>query len=92
MIASQVTFAQMRRVASGNPELGVSASYLQVEYGLSELEACWEGFVHTSDAFELTFKNRKHVCLEFADALNEYLDYLGEQVPESLGQEISSHR
>ena len=85
MIASDFTFDQMRRSAKNMQELGVLASYFQVEYGLSELEACWDGFVDTSDAFDLTFKNRKHVCLEFANALSEYLEFLGEQIPVSLG-------
>ena len=85
MLASDVSFEQMRSAARNNSELGVLASYLQVEYGLSELEACWDGFVHTSDAFELTFENKKHVCLEFADALDDYLSYQGERIPISLG-------
>ena len=92
MIASQVSFDQMMRVAAGNPDLGVAASYLQVEYGLSELLACWDGFVHTSDAYGQEFKSRKQICLEFSNALNEYLEYLGEQVPDSLGQAISPNR
>jgi len=92
MIASRVTFDQMRHAASSNPKLGVPTSYLQVEYGLAELEACWDGFVQTSDDLEITFKNKKHVCSEFADALHDYLNFLGESVPDSLGQEISSHR
>ena len=85
MIASEVPFNQMMRVAAGNPELGVPASYLQVEYGLDELLACWEGFVHTSDNYGVEFKSRKHVCLEFSDALNEYLEYLGEPVSLKVG-------
>ncbi len=85
MIASEVPFNQMMRVAAGNPDLGVPASYMQVEYGLDELIACWDGFVHTSDAYGLEFKSRKHVCLEFSDALNEYLEYLGEPVSLKVG-------
>jgi hypothetical protein len=85
MIASQVSFDQMMRVAAGNPDLGVSASYLQVEYGLNELKACWDGFVHTSDAYAQEFKSRKQVCLEFSDALNEYLEYLGESTSLKVG-------
>jgi hypothetical protein len=85
MIASQVSFDQMMRVAAGNPDLGVSASYLQVEYGLSELQACWDGFVHTSDAYAQEFKSRKQICLEFSNALNEYLEYLGEPVSLKVG-------
>jgi hypothetical protein len=85
MFASEVLFNQMMRVAAGNPDLGVPASYMQVEYGLDELVACWDGFVHTSDSHGLEFKSRKHVCLEFSDALNEYLEYLGEPVSLKVG-------
>ncbi len=85
MIASEVPFNQMMRVAAGNPELGVPASYMQVEYGLDELIACWDGFVHTSDSYGMEFKSRKHVCLEFSNALNEYLEYLGEPVSLKVG-------
>ena len=85
MIASEVTFEKMRIVARNNPELGVPASYLQVEYGLKELEACWDGFVHTSDEYGQEFKTRKQICLEFANALNDYIEYLGEQIPVTLG-------
>ena len=85
MKASEVSFEQMRRGARNNPELGVLASYLQVEYGLSELEACWDGFVHTSDEYDLTFRTRKEVNQEFANALNEYLEFLGETIPVEMG-------
>ena len=85
MLASSVTFEQMRRGARNNSELGVPASYLQVEYGLAELEACWDGFVHTSDHYNQNFQTRKDIYQEFANALSEYLEYLGEQIPVSLG-------
>ena len=85
MLASSVTFEQMRRAARNNSELGVPASYLQVEYGLAELEACWDGFVHTSDHYNQNFQTRKDIYQEFANALSEYLEYLGEQIPVSLG-------
>ena len=85
MKASEVTFDKMRIVARNNPELGVPASYMQVEYGLKELEACWDGFVQTSDNFGQEFNSRKQVCLEFANALNEYLEYLGESISVPMG-------
>lgn len=78
MIASDVSFIQMMRVAAGNKSLATATSYLQVEYGLDELQACWDGFIHTSDDYNQEFKNRKQVCEEFSNALNEYIDYLGE--------------
>ena len=85
MLASEVSFEQMRRASRNLSELGIPASYLQVEYGLSELEACWDGFVHTSDAYHQTFKTRKAIYQEFANALSEYLEYLGESVPVKMG-------
>ena len=85
MIASDVTFEQMRRASRNLSELGVPASYMQVEYGLAELEACWDGFVHTSDTYEQTFKTRKAIYQEFANALSEYLEYLGESISIEVG-------
>ena len=85
MIASEVTFEQMRRASRNLSEVGVPASYMQVEYGLLELEACWDGFVHTSDYHQQTFKTRKEIHQEFANALSEYLEYLGESIPLEVG-------
>lgn len=87
MYASDVTFEQIRRAARNLSELGIPASYLQVEYGLAELEACWDGFAHTADAYGQKFKTRKEIYQEFANALSEYLEYLGEQVPVVLQEQ-----
>jgi hypothetical protein len=86
MIASQVTFEQMMRYAANNPDLGEATSFLQVEYGISELHACWDGFIHTSDTFNQEFKSRKQVCAEFTYALTEYIDYLGESIYLTVGR------
>jgi hypothetical protein len=86
MIASQVTFEQMKRYAANNSDLGEATSFLQVEYGISELHACWDGFVHTSDAFNQEFTSRKQVCSEFTYALTEYIDYLGESAYLTVGR------
>jgi len=85
MRATDITFEQMRIGARNNSELGVPASYMQVEYGLSELEACWDGFAHTSDNYGVTFKSKKAIYLEFANALSEYIEAMGESVPVTLG-------
>ena len=85
MRATDVTFDQMRIGARNNPELGVLTSYLQVEYGIKELEACWDGFADTNDNYGVTFKSKKEIYFEFADALNEYLEYLGESSCLALG-------
>lgn len=81
MNASDCSFEQMMKIASGMYELAEATSYMQVEYGLSELKACWDGFTHTSEAYDVKFKTRRHICKEFAYALSEYLAYLEETSP-----------
>lgn len=81
MNASECSFEHMMKVASGMFELAEVTSYMQVEYGISELKACWDGFVDTSDAYALTFKTRRQICLEFAKSLVDYLAYLEELSP-----------
>ena len=62
MKASDCTFDKMLVVAAANPMLAEAASYIQVEYGLAELQACWDGFVDTSDHYGQEFKiGRAHV-------------------------------
>jgi hypothetical protein len=91
MKASDVSFSQILIGARNNPELGLPAGYIQVEYGLKELEACWDGFAHTSDEYDLTFKSRKEIYTEFTDALNDYIDYLGESAYLKMGSKVSWH-
>jgi len=76
MKATEITFDQIQIGAKNNTNLGMSCSYMQVEFGLSELEACWDGFAHTSDNYGLTFKSKKEIYLAFADALNNYIEHL----------------
>lgn len=90
MKASDCTFDKMMVVAAANPVLAEATSYIQVEYGLSELEACWDGFVHTSDHYNQEFKSRKQICAEFTDALTEYIHYLGESSHLQVGSKVSS--
>jgi len=85
MIATDITFEQVRKAARNLPELGIPASYLQVEYGLAELEACWDGFAHTSDAAAQTFKSRKEIYQTFANALTDYLEFIGEPASLEVG-------
>jgi hypothetical protein len=88
MKASEISFAQLQIGARNNNKLGLAASYIQVEYGLSELEACWDGFAHTSDDYGLTFKSRKEIYSEFSDALNEYIEHLGESEYLKMGSKV----
>jgi hypothetical protein len=83
MIASQCSFFQMMMAASGNFTLAEATSFIQVEYGIAELQACWDGFVHSSESYGQKFKSRKDICNQFADALTEYIECHCEP---SLGQ------
>lgn len=85
MIASKCSFKQMMLEAITNRVLAEATSFIQVEYGIAELQACWDGFVHTSDHYNQEFKSRKQICEEFAHALAEYIEYLGEPASQSLG-------
>lgn len=85
MKASNCSFNDMLAAAAKDFSLATATSYLQVEYGLDELEACWDGFVHTSDHHGLEFRSRKNICSEFSNALNEYIEYLGESFSLQVG-------
>ncbi len=85
MKASQCSFNQMMVAAGKSFPLAEATSYIQVEYGLSELQACWDGFVDTSDAYDQEFNSRKQIYVEFTHALSEYIEFLGESIPLSLG-------
>ena len=76
MIASEITFERMMIYAAGNFSLAEPTSFIQVEHGVKDLQACWDGFVDTSDDAGLEFKNKKEVCESFAEALHEYILHL----------------
>jgi len=81
MNISQCSFKQMMTFAAGNKKLAEATSFVQVEYGLDELRASWDGFVDTSKEYGVEFRTRKHIFSEFANVLSEYLEYLGESIP-----------
>ena len=81
MKASQVTFDRMMIYRKINRLLSDATSFMQVEYGVSEVQACWDGFIDTSDNAGLTFKDLADVCSHFAVALTDYIEYLGEPSP-----------
>ena len=85
MIASQCSFKQMLNCAITDRMLAEATSFIQVEYGIAELHACWDGFVDTSDHHNQEFKSRKQICAEFAHALADYIEYLGESPLNKVG-------
>lgn len=72
-------------IASENFTLAEATSFIQVEYGLDELLACWDGFIHTSDAYGQEFATRRHICSEFAEALAEYIEYREQPTSHQMG-------
>jgi hypothetical protein len=86
MKASKCAFKDMMIAAVGNLQLGTATSFIQVEFGLTELETCWSGFVDSSDHFGLDFTSKKHVFNEFAIALSEYIEFLDEPSSLKVGQ------
>jgi hypothetical protein len=85
MKASECSFTKMLETACYIPDLAMATSFLQVEYGLPDLEACWDGFVHTSDNYNQNFSTKTQICLEFTSALQEYLKFIQEKESGSIG-------
>lgn len=75
----------MRNGALTNRILAEATSFIQVEYGISELQASWDGFVQTSDHYGQNYKSRKEVYAEFANALADYIKFIGESSPDKVG-------
>jgi hypothetical protein len=88
MNISQCSFKQMMTIAAGNKKLAEATSFVQVEFGILELQACWDGFVDTSAHYSVEFNTRKHLCDEFANALTEYAEYL-EPTSHEMGSAFS---
>ena len=82
MKPSACSFEQMMTIRSDIPMLADRTSWMQVEFGLNELKASWQGFVDITDDCGMEFKTRKQICTEFSEALTEYIDYLIEPVPQ----------
>ena len=76
MKASECTLDHAQVVARDCKELAEAMSFMQVEHGYSELQACWDGFVEVSDNYDQTFPTKRKICFEFANALTEYISCL----------------
>jgi hypothetical protein len=76
MITTQCSFEEMLEMSTKLSGLGIAASFFQVEFGLDELRACWDGFLHTSSHYGVEFQCKTDVCEKFTDALTDYREYL----------------
>jgi hypothetical protein len=74
MKASQCSLQTVFNAAAKDEDLALILSFAQVEYGLTELQGLWDGFVDSSDHYETTFKSRKDVANQFAGSLVDYYD------------------
>ena len=74
MKASDVSFDNMRKIACSMPDLGRLISFIQIEFGLKELESHWQGFVDVSDNYDLTFTTKRRVCRDFYEILSEFVE------------------
>lgn len=74
MKASKCSLRDLFLIASANSDLGYILSFVQVEFGLDELQGHWDGFIESSDHFGVNFKTKKQVALSFGEALNEFYE------------------
>lgn len=76
MKASDCTLDHAQVVARDCKDLAEAMSFLQVEYGLQDLQACWDGFIDVSDRYGQEFPTKRMICFEFSNALTEYISHL----------------
>ena len=76
MTTNLCSFEEMRELSTKISNLGIASSFFQVEFGLDELRACWDGFLHTSSHYGVEFQSKNDVCEKFTDALTDYREYL----------------
>jgi hypothetical protein len=62
------------KIASTDEDLATILSFVQVEYGLLELQGHWDGFCAASDNFGVSFKNKRDVANNFGAALVEFFE------------------
>ena len=74
MKASKCSLQDLFLAASANPDLGYILSFVQVEFGMDELQGHWDGFVSSSDHYGVNFKSKKSVAANFGEALYEFFE------------------
>jgi hypothetical protein len=74
MKAGDMTLHDIRRMAAGIVDLNLAISFIQVEWGLNDLEGCWDSFRDASDHFNQHFDDERDCALQFGLALNEFAE------------------
>jgi hypothetical protein len=85
MKASECSFEKMIKTSCYIPDLAMATSFTQVEFGIAELHACWDGFVDTSDDQDKHFTTGTQICLNFTSALQDYLKFNQEKESRGIG-------
>lgn len=79
MTADMITFEELLRIAAREPALAEVLSFVQVEYGLDELKAHWQGFLDSAEASGSFWADTSYCINDFALNLMVVTDY-GESV------------
>jgi hypothetical protein len=69
-----MTLNDVRRLAAGIVDLNLAVSFIQVEWGLEDLQACWDGFRDTADHYNQEFDDERDCALQFGFALDEFAE------------------
>ena len=72
MKASQCCLDDIFELAAVDEEVAVLLSFVQVEFGLSELRGHWDGFVEMSDDYHIDYDSKEDVTSNFTCALSEF--------------------
>ena len=75
MKASQCCLDDIFELATIDEEVAVLLSFVQVEFGLSELRGHWDGFVEMSDDYHIDYDSKEDVTSNFTSALAEFSEY-----------------
>ena len=74
MTAGDMTLDDVRRLASGIEELNLTLSFIQVEEGLLELEACWDGFRDAANYFNQEFDDERDCAVQFGLSVADFYE------------------
>lgn len=69
-----LTFETMMSVARHCPGLALATSFIQVEYGVLELEAHWDGFVDSISGQNLDNVDALTLYNSFTEGLEDYIE------------------
>lgn len=74
MRASDCTFEELRLDSASCPDLGKTLSFIQVEYGLKDLKALWQGFMDFSDDSGTEYESKKELYQSFREQLEDHVE------------------